>query len=78
MTPLDPDYVPPLGWADELLDERLRLLRLYPMVWRWRARLPERFGQRCRVTARGRLNTVRVEFPDQQIVFTSRYAVKKA
>lgn len=46
-------------------------------VWRWRSRLPERFGQACAVTARGRLNTIRVEFPDGFFVFTSRWAVRR-
>jgi hypothetical protein len=50
----------------------------YPYVWRWRRRLPERFGQRCRVTARGRLNSARVEFPDGFWVLTFRWAVRRA
>ena len=29
-------------------------------VWRWRCRLPERFGERCRVLAYGRMNSVLV------------------
>ena len=32
--------------------------------WRVRTRLPERHGQPCRVLARGRLNTIMVEFAD--------------
>jgi hypothetical protein len=50
----------------------------YPYVWWWRARLPERKGQRCRITARGTLNSVRVEFPDRSWVITSRWAVRRA
>jgi hypothetical protein len=50
---------------------------VYPMHWRWRARLPERFGQACRVTARGALNSVRVEFEDGFTVITSRWAVRR-
>jgi hypothetical protein len=49
----------------------------YPYVWRWRVRLPERFGQCCQVTARGSLNSVRVEFPDGCWVITSRWAVRR-
>jgi hypothetical protein len=30
--------------------------------WRVRARLPERFGHRCRVLARGSMNTILIEF----------------
>lgn len=49
---------------------------VYPYIWRWRARLPERFGQDCRATARGALNSVRVEFPDGFWVITARWAVR--
>jgi len=49
----------------------------YPYVWHWHVRLPERFGQPCRVTARGRLNSVRVEFTDGCWVITSRWAVRR-
>ena len=50
----------------------------YPYVWYWRARLPERHGQPCRVLARGRMNSVLVEFADGFLVVTSRYAVRRA
>ena len=46
--------------------------------WRIHTRLPERFGQPCRVTARGRLNSVRVEFDDGFWCITSRWAVRRA
>jgi hypothetical protein len=49
----------------------------YPCVWRWRVRLPERKSQRCRITARGALNSVRVEFADGFWVITSRWAVRR-
>jgi len=45
--------------------------------WWWKSRLPERRGQPCFVTARGRMNTIRVEFLDGFIVFTSRFAVRQ-
>ena len=48
----------------------------YPLVWFWRARLPERKGQRCRVLVRGKLNSILVEFADGLRVVTSRYAVR--
>jgi len=48
----------------------------YPLVWFWRSRLPERKGQRCRVLARGNMNSVLVEFEDGQRVVTSRHAVR--
>lgn len=44
--------------------------------WRVRARLPERFGQRCRVLAVGRLNAALVEFEDGARVVTCRYYVR--
>lgn len=50
----------------------------YPYVWYWRARLPERHRQPCRVLARGRMNSVLVQFPDGFLVVTSRYAVRRA
>jgi hypothetical protein len=45
--------------------------------WRIRTRLPERFGQDCRVSARGALNSIRVEFPDGFWCITSRWSVRK-
>ena len=47
-------------------------------VWFWRSRLPERKGQRCRVLARGAMNSVLVEFEDGTKTVTSRYAVREA
>jgi hypothetical protein len=45
--------------------------------WRVHARLPERFGQRCRVLVRGRMNSCLVEFEDGYRVVTSRYYVRR-
>jgi hypothetical protein len=50
----------------------------YDHVWFWRARLPERKGERCRVLVRGKRNTVLVEFEDGVRVTTSRYAVRRS
>lgn len=50
----------------------------YSMVWRWHCRLPERFGQRCRVLCRGAMNSCAIEFEDGFTVITSRWAVKRA
>jgi hypothetical protein len=47
-------------------------------TWYWRACLPERKGQPCRVLARGRLNSCLVEFSDGYRVITSRHAVRRA
>jgi hypothetical protein len=46
-------------------------------TWRWKCRLPLRHGQACRVLARGKLNSILVEFGDGFRVVTSRYAVKR-
>jgi hypothetical protein len=47
--------------------------------WHWRARLPERHGQLCRVLVRGALNSVLVVFlSDGWRVVTHRHAVRKA
>ena len=48
----------------------------WPYIWYWRCKLPERKGQKCKVTARGKMNSIRVEFPDGYMVITSRYAVR--
>jgi len=51
---------------------------MYDQVWRWRARLGERHGTRCRIVARGSMNSVLVEFEaDGYRVVTSRYAVRR-
>lgn len=44
---------------------------MFPLYWRVRRRLPERYRQKCRVLTRGRLNTVLVEFEDGFRVTTS-------
>ncbi len=45
--------------------------------WRVRAKLPGRFGQSCRVLARGKMNSCLVEFADGTRVITSRNYVRK-
>lgn len=49
----------------------------YPYVWRVRARLPEYFGYPCAVTARGSMNSARVQFPDGHTVITSRNYLRR-
>lgn len=44
----------------------------HPYVWRVRARLPERYGQRCAVLVRGAMNSARVVFEDKSRVVSSR------
>jgi len=55
----------------------------YPYVWYWREQarpaLGDRKGQRCRVLARGKMNSAMVEFePDGFKTITSRNALRKA
>lgn len=50
----------------------------FDLVWWWRVKLPERKGEPCRVLARGKMNSVLVEFRDGFKVITSRYAVRRA
>jgi len=54
------------------------LTMTYPYVWHWRVRHGERKGQRCRVWARGSMNSIGVEFPDGFRTVTARYAVRAA
>ena len=51
----------------------------FPLVWRVRARLPERYQQRCRILTRARrMNSALVEFSDGYRVVTSRNYVRRA
>ena len=45
--------------------------------WFWKSRLAERKGLPCKVLARGKMNSILVEFEDEYRVVTSRYAVRK-
>lgn len=45
--------------------------------WRWRRNLPERHGQSCRVIARGKMNSIQIEFEDGTRHIVSRYAVRR-
>jgi hypothetical protein len=48
----------------------------YPYVYRWDR--CGRKGQRCAVTARGKLNSCRVVFVDGEVMITSRNALRRA
>lgn len=50
----------------------------FPYVWHWRARLPERRGQRHRLIATGSLNSCMIEFEDGWRVITSRNALRRS
>jgi len=49
---------------------------IYDQVWYWKSRLPERNGKPCRILARGKKNSILVEFEDGFKTITSRYAVR--
>ena len=49
----------------------------YDHKWFWIAKLGDRKDQPCRVLARGKMNSILVEFEDGFRVITSRYAVRK-
>ena len=52
---------------------------MYDRVWFWRKWLGDRKGHRCRIVARGTMNSCLIEFEDDGYrVITSRYAVRKA
>lgn len=51
----------------------------FPYVWAWTVRpQPSRKGQRCRVLARGTMNSALVEFEDGYRVVTSRNGLRRA
>lgn len=50
----------------------------YPFTWRVRTRLPDRFGQKCRILMSGRMWTAAVEFEDGYRVVTSRRYLRRA
>lgn len=49
---------------------------IYPYVYFWHRM--NRKGQRCAVTARGKMNSCRVQFEDGFVAITSRNAIRKA
>lgn len=49
----------------------------FDRYWRIRTNLPERFGQRCRIVARGTMNSCQVEFEDGVRHIVSRFAIRK-
>jgi hypothetical protein len=49
----------------------------FDRYWRVRRTLPDRYGQRCRITARGTMNSCRVEFEDGFWAIVSRWSVRK-
>lgn len=54
-------------------------LENYPYVWHFKRYLPERFGQPCKVTARGtkKFKNIEVEFADGFKTISTRFAVRR-
>ena len=50
---------------------------VFDRYWRIRTRLPERFGQPCRVIARGTMNSACIEFEDGVRHIVSRNSFRK-
>lgn len=48
---------------------------MLPYVYRWDRQ--GRKGQPCKVTARGKMNSIRVEFADGYVMVTSGNAIRK-
>jgi len=48
-----------------------------PYYWRVKSRYPERYGQFCKVIARGRMNSCLVEFSDGYKTVTSRNYIRR-
>lgn len=48
----------------------------FPYIYRWNRQ--GRKGQCCKVTARGKMNSVRLEFADGYVMITSGNALKRA
>jgi len=51
---------------------------IFDRIWWWRCNLPERKGSRCRVVARGTMNSALIEFEDGVRHVVSRFAFRKA
>lgn len=45
--------------------------------WRLRARLPDRYRQPCIVTARGRMNSIEIQFADGVKHIVGRQSVRR-
>ena len=49
----------------------------YPLIYRWKKYRPELYLQRCRVIARGTMNSALIEFQDGTRHIISRNALRK-
>lgn len=53
---------------------------IFPYVYAWRNNEKRQtlYGRRCRVLARGSMNSIMIAFEDGQVEITSRNAIRKA
>lgn len=49
----------------------------YPLIYRWRRYNPTLYGQRCRLIARGTMNSALIEFQGGELCVVSRNALRK-
>jgi hypothetical protein len=49
----------------------------YIYAWKNNSKRAEFYGQSCQVTARGKMNTIRLEFEDKRILITSGNSIRK-
>jgi hypothetical protein len=49
----------------------------FDRVYRWRRYCPELYGKRCRIVARGAMNSALVEFENGVRRVVSRWAIRK-
>jgi hypothetical protein len=49
----------------------------FDRYWRIRVNLPDRFGARCRILARGKMNSCWIEFEDGVQHIVSRNSIRK-
>lgn len=49
----------------------------FPYEWKWKTRMGERYGQPCAMVAKGRMNSVLLEFPDGYRVVTSLNGIRR-
>jgi len=52
--------------------------RMAPQLYTYRWDRQGRKGQTCRVTARGKFNSIRVEFEDGYVMITSGNSIRRA
>src|SRR5262245_26857765 len=78
-TPADERSMTIVVFANGQSEHRPSVMADYPLIWRVRTRLPDRYRHRCRVVARSRrMNSALVEFADGYRVVTSRNYVRRA